>query len=167
MTHSQLIELAARWLRKEHVVVATEIVTRGVEQADALGWGRTTTLIECKASRTDFLRDSRKIFRRYPDWGMGHVRYYLAPRGVIHVNDLPEHWGLLVVGKGDRVQRVARAQPITQSIAAVRRESAVLVSCLRRIGQSAPAGLSIKCYQYETKRTATLGIAVDNRDLLP
>ena len=66
VTHNDLVESAARWLRKEHSIVITEMSGSGSwnsgEIPDAIGWndGSTTTLIECKASRSDFLSDRKK-----------------------------------------------------------------------------------------------------------
>ncbi len=34
----------------------------------------------------------------------------------------------------------------------------ILLSCLRRIGHTAPKGVSIRCYTIESKNTATLGL---------
>ena len=53
-------------------------------------------IIECKANRSDFLKDKKKVFRQYADMGMGVLRYYFCCDRVITKEDLPENWGLLV-----------------------------------------------------------------------
>jgi hypothetical protein len=99
-THAQLVGRAGEWLRgtARCPIVFTEIVSMNSETPDAIGWrnsARESLLVECKASRSDFLADKRKGFRRDAEFGMGLFRYYLCPPGVIRVEDLPPHWGLL------------------------------------------------------------------------
>lgn len=60
-------------------------------------------MIECKASRSDFLADRKKKFRVDPALGMGDARLFLAPPGIIRAADLPAGWGLLVA-EGGRVR---------------------------------------------------------------
>ena len=98
MTHHELVERGARWLRntKRCRVVLMEIVTSVSETPDVIGWkGALTTLVECKTSRSDFLRDKHKSFRINRDKGMGFRRYYLTPPGLLTLEDLPEMWGLI------------------------------------------------------------------------
>ncbi len=45
-------------------------------------------------------------------------------------------------------------------------EIRMLLSTLKRIGHDAPEGISIKCYNYETKNRATLGIEKINPGLV-
>ncbi|EAZ98139.1 hypothetical protein MELB17_09653 [Marinobacter sp. ELB17] len=63
-------------------------------------------LVECKASRSDFLADRNKPFRLDPDLGMGIYRFYLCLPGVIGVADLPDGWGLLYA-EGEKIRRIA------------------------------------------------------------
>jgi hypothetical protein len=63
-------------------------------------------MIECKASRGDFLSDGKKIFRKSPHMGMGDFRFYLCPKGLILPEDLPEKWGLVWVSKGKATQKI-------------------------------------------------------------
>ncbi|NID14357.1 hypothetical protein [Luteibacter yeojuensis] len=100
MTHSELVEIAGRWLRGTAgcKVVMTELVALcgNGEIPDAIGWrGNDSILVECKTSRADFFADRAKTFRREPERGMGALRYFLAPEGVLKVDDLPPRWGLL------------------------------------------------------------------------
>ena len=102
MTHAELVERAARWLRNSRGcgVVVTRACVWTTEQPDALGWNATgaSLLVECKASRADFLRDRKKPHRKYPGKGMGNYRYYLTPPGLVGLEELPEGWGLLECG---------------------------------------------------------------------
>ena len=86
---------------------------------------------------------------------MGNRRYYLAPKGMIRPDDLPEGWGLLEpYGNG-----------FTASVGAgafrdkdCQMETNLLVTAMRRIKGMMPRGTSVKSYYYETGNTATLGI---------
>jgi len=158
MTHDDVVKKASAWLRKKCPVVVTEIAS-SPEQPDALGWRSwDPILIECKASRGDFLSDKKKWFRKKPNMGLGKFRYYMAPEGVIKADEVPEGWGLLEI-RGNRVFEVVKAVEFDK----YRRhgEVGILLSLLQRIGQTAPKGVSIRCYKYETKNTATLGIVSD------
>lgn len=156
VSHRALVEVAAAWLRKQgHAIVATEVVTTG-ETPDAIGWkGTCATLIECKVSRADFLADSAKPFRRDPQRGLGYLRLYLCPTGVIESPELPEGWGLLE-WNGDKVRVIKKPEPKYEHN--VRQEVSILLSILRRIGQNPPPGVSIRAYTFITKCTATVGI---------
>ena len=115
-THAGLVSRAVDWLRngaaipsnysgprvlkreyKCHVTLA-EARSYISEIPDAIGWafgGRVSVLVECKASRSDFLRDRKKYFRSRAKYGIGRFRYYLAPKGLIGFDEVPENWGLL------------------------------------------------------------------------
>jgi hypothetical protein len=112
LTHADLVERAARWLRntKRCGVVLTEC-SNGREIADAMGWNmRQSLLVECKTSRADFLRDRHKPTRRIPELGCGNYRYYMTPRGLLRIEELPEKWGLLEIhGKIVRVVKKAES----------------------------------------------------------
>ena len=156
MTHAELVEHGRRWLSRTHPIVVTEIATTG-EEPDVIGWqGTFSTLIECKASRVDFKRDAHKAFRKNPDAyrGMGYARYYLCEHGVITPADLPDGWGLLYV-RNDKVRLCCTPNRFWDS-RAMQNEIGVLLSVIRRIGQTAPVGVSIRCYTQETKARATL-----------
>ena len=158
-THDDLVALAAKWLRRRMPVVITELATGG-EEPDAIGFNpRATILVECKASRADFLSDNGKLWRQRPDlgFGMGDRRYYLTPKDMVAAEELPERWGLLWALPGGRIREelAAACFPGKDS----RREHAILVSALRRLGQTCPDGLSVKAYTYQTKCRATVGVA--------
>jgi hypothetical protein len=162
MTHAELVELAAEWLRAKCSVVITEMVAVSVtmECPDAIGWySHASYLVECKASRSDFLADRKKQFRQSPEHGMGTYRYFLAPKGMIRPEELPANWGLLEVGEGGKVRAKVKAahQP-----AYFQAERDLLLSSLKRVGKAIPdgAGVSVKYYTYKTKSMATMGVQV-------
>lgn len=108
--HAALCLLAERWLRRQGFGVVFRDRFRAItdhgEQPDAIGWrGGISAVIECKATRADFLADRNKPFRVEPTRGMGDWRFYLSPGGVITVADLPSGWGLLHAN-GSRVSSV-------------------------------------------------------------
>jgi hypothetical protein len=112
-------------------VVLYEFAAEAEENPDVIGWapGAGSVLIECKSTRSDFLKDATKTVRRNPRSGMGQRRYYLCPVDLIQVTDLPSKWGLLWVAKGQVVvKREARGYPERNLAAEVR----FLTSMLRR-----------------------------------
>jgi len=156
LVHAMLIEAAAKWLAKCHSVVITDMVSATGETPDAIGWAAWhSTLIECKASRADFMADADKRHRR-DGQGMGDFRYFMAPAGIIPLELLPEKWGLIEVAPDNRVRVAVKPQQCSNDKGS---ERTLLISALRRIGQNPPHGVSVKCYTIETKRTATIGLA--------
>lgn len=154
MTHPQLIDIAADWLRRTCSVVVTECATTG-EEPDAIGWqGTHSTLVECKASAADFRADSSKPFRRSPFMGIGQHRYFLSAPGIIQMDKLPAGWGLLEV-TGSRIRVVRKSDGFEANHP---QEMRILLSCLRRIGHTAPKGVSIRCYTIDTLNRASIGI---------
>lgn len=142
MTHSDLVRVAARWLKSKAVtcdsislircpIVFTEMVTLMSETPDAIGFfqSRFSILIECKASRSDFLADKKKRFRVRPELGVGDYRYFMTVAGLISIAELPERWGLLevsgknvtVVQKAGRQQKKAMSNEMVMLASAVRR----------------------------------------------
>lgn len=155
LAHAVLVELAAKWLRVKHAVVLTELATSG-EEPDAIGWrGARSTLVECKASRSDLLADRNKYFRRDPILGVGANRFILTVPGVATLDSIPEGWGLLEV-TGSKIRKIKDSQSFVPNFAA---ELSLLLSTVRRIGANAPAGVSIRCYTIETKNRATLSVS--------
>lgn len=160
LTHSLLVEQAAKWLaRKGCAVVITDMTHGGPETADAIGWsGSRSILIECKASVSDFRADAKKVFRREPERGMGCARYFCAMRGILPLAELPQKWGLL---EWDGKMMWEARKPEHHAESAARQEISLLLSALRRVAVSAPKGVSVKCYTIETKNRATLGIEAE------
>lgn len=99
MTHAELVARAGAWLKIQGCgIVFTELVTYAGEIPDAIGWrdmGANSYLVECKASRSDFLADRKKPFRTEGTLALGRYRYYLCPPGMIKPEELPPKWGLL------------------------------------------------------------------------
>lgn len=102
-THKELIPIAYKWaMTKGKCGVAFKelnTLTCNSEYPDILGiqGAGNTLLIEVKVSRTDFLADAKKTFRKYPNLGMGTYRFYFCPVGLIKVDELPTGWGLIYV----------------------------------------------------------------------
>jgi len=137
MKHSTLVAMGVRWLSRQCSVVLYEFATPAEENPDVIGWapGAGSVLIECKLSRSDFLRDAGKTVRKNPRAGMGQRRYYLSPVDVIEVKDLPAKWGLLWVVRGQViVKREARGHPERNLAAEVRFLSSMLRRAQIRIG---------------------------------
>jgi hypothetical protein len=97
MTHKDLVEIGYRWLLKRGGcgVALKELKSMSAEIPDAIGFSsHHSHLIECKVSRSDFMKDKKKGHRAF---GMGDYRYFICPTGLISVNELPEKWGLIYV----------------------------------------------------------------------
>lgn len=151
LTHADLVTLAARWARRQRrypIVLSDVRMTCINEQPDVIAFGLSgSLLIECKASRGDFLRDALKPFRRDPSRGLGHVRYYCAPEGILTPHeDLPEGWGLLVPTARGSLRVEVVPSPVYFDVDQ-RAERAILVGALvrategwgrRMFGESAP-----------------------------
>ena len=118
MTHSYLVERAAKWLRGTHrcnPVLAEHKCFATSESPDAFGVNSDGSIVvECKVSVADFYADQRKQFRKNPEMGMGRVRYYLTPKDLINKDrlTLAPGWGLAEV-RGSRI-RVIRESDIFQ-----------------------------------------------------
>jgi hypothetical protein len=143
--HSELIQIAERWLLNTRGCgfVLKELPTAySKEIPDVIGFRNGhSILIECKATRSDFLSDKRKSFRKYPQLGMGLIRLYMAPTGVISPDDLPSKWGLIEVNergkamkkRGPRGNAWTRQTRWMFSARNTRAEYALLISALRRV----------------------------------
>lgn len=132
-THKQLVQRIAHWykMRRQSCVIMAEFVTAAQEIPDIIIWGSGahSTLIECKVSRSDFLSDKSKFFRRQEDYGMGEHRYYAAPKGIISLDELPYGWGFLEVDN-KFVRKLV--EPI-QKESNKNKECLMLISALRRL----------------------------------
>ncbi|MDY7001352.1 MAG: hypothetical protein SVS15_06180 [Thermodesulfobacteriota bacterium] len=136
MTHADLVRRAERWLLNTKGCGFTfrELASVGNEIPDAIGWrraGQISILVECKATRNDFLSDKRKFFRRHPQMGMGDYRYFMCPAHLINprANELPSGWGLLWVYPG-QVREVSSSIRFEKSH---KGEVGLLCSALRRV----------------------------------
>jgi len=124
----------ASWLKntKRHTIVISELSTKNGETPDIIGWlgHASSTLIECKVSRSDFLSDKKKWFRQRSYDGMGDMRYFAAPKGLLSVNEIPEGWGLLEVDGNRFVRKVKKAELLEAN---KNSECVMLMSALRRL----------------------------------
>ena len=127
--------MAIVWLRHYRcgVVLSEQACVNG-EMPDAIGWKRVchSVLVECKASRADFLADREKLFRQQPEIGVGCERFYLAPRGLIRIDELPAGWGLLEVCGREIEQAKASAKKL-RSETGFQHEMNLLLASLRRV----------------------------------
>jgi hypothetical protein len=99
--HTELVDMAYEWVLKSTSCGCAfkelnSLACNG-EYPDVIGFGSGghSVLVECKVSRNDFVKDKCKSFRMSPNLGMGTQRYYLCPRNVIQIEDLPKGWGLI------------------------------------------------------------------------
>jgi hypothetical protein len=113
MTHAELVQVAARWLRntKGCGVVLTEHHGGTIEIPDAIGFKKWHSIqVECKVSVSDFKADAKKEGRRFDrttgEYRQAAERWYLTPAGLITPSraELVD-WGLLSYD-GNRVRVV-------------------------------------------------------------
>lgn len=139
MTHSELVKRSEYWLQQQHGKYRCSFTLREYscyswEQPDVIGWQCSTllsVLIECKATRSDFLSDRKKKFRANPGLGAGNYRFYACPPKLIGIKDLPEYWGLLWIHP--RKVTLEWAPSSFDNSAIYRNEMPFLVSALRRV----------------------------------
>jgi hypothetical protein len=96
--HKDLVREADKWLKANGWKIVIRDCFRAYtdtgEQPDVIAWRNgVSLLVECKASRSDFLADKSKAFRAHG--GMGDWRFIFCPPGVVDVADLVPGWGLL------------------------------------------------------------------------
>jgi hypothetical protein len=135
MTHAKLVSMAVRWLRRYRCgVVLSEQACVSGEMPDAIGWKKAchSVLVESKVSRSDFLCDRDKPFRQKPENGVGCERYYLAPRGLVRIEELPTGWGLLEVC-GREIERAKASSKNLRSAIGFQNEMNLLLASLRRV----------------------------------
>lgn len=140
MTHAELVQRAARWLRntKRCGLVLTEFVAGSAREIpDAIGWthgGKWSYLVECKTSVGDFYAERRKPAKR-SEWlygAIGRERYYLTERGVLGAERVKKNrpgWGLLEV-RGRQVRVILKAIPFDHRC--LLRETPLMYSYIRR-----------------------------------
>lgn len=98
MTHGELVLSGEKWLRNSVgcSVVAAELTCLSWQQPDVIGFKSSDSyLIEVKVSRSDFHADKKKNHQLTPEKSVGNYRWYLAPSGLLTIDDLPKGWGLL------------------------------------------------------------------------
>lgn len=135
MNHAFLVARAVEWLRRYRCgVVLSEQACVSGEMPDAIGWKRTchSVLVECKISRADFLADRNKPFRVKPQLGVGSERFYLAPKDLVKVEELPPGWGLLEYHNRS-IELVRASKKNLRSDEGFRCEMNLLLASLRRV----------------------------------
>ena len=123
------------WLRRYRCgVVLSEQACVSGEMPDAIGWKKTchSVLVECKASRPDFIADRDKPVRRRPETGVGCERYYLAPKRLIRADEIPSGWGLLEVN-GRELEKTKASAKNLRSEVGFGYEMNLLLASLRRV----------------------------------
>lgn len=112
--HRDLCTKAAKWLDRRCTFAVSEPPIPGIELPDALGWkGAVSFLIEVKTSRSDFHSDKYKNCRVHDHLSIGDYRWFLAPKGILTEEDLPENWGLLeAYGKTHRIKELVKPKQI-------------------------------------------------------
>ncbi len=127
--------MAVAWLRRYRCgVVLSEQACVSGEMPDAIGWKKAcrSVLVECKVTRSDFLVDRAKPWRRQPETGVGSERYYLAPQGMIECEELPGGWGLLEIC-GREIEMRKRSARNLRSATGFEYEMNLLLASLRRV----------------------------------
>ncbi len=97
----------------------------------AMPYGAHTIQIECKASRSDFLSDKKKMTRQKPEQGAGRVRWYYCAPDICEPSEVPENWGLVIPVGTNRHKYLVKPKPIIQNDVGHRRD----FNILRRIAQ--------------------------------
>ena len=140
VTHDELSKLVAKWLKRHSqnmlipncATVAVDMKTLEQEKPDVIGWnGCSSTMIEVKVGRGDFLQDFKKPFRQICEKGVGEFRYYCCPSGLIRENELPDKWGLLYLNEENKMDIIKVAEIQKANLKAERN---MLISLLRRQG---------------------------------
>lgn len=179
MTHSDLCLIAVKWLKRSnsaggpgcHVAVSECRSGWTGEIPDAIGFRAAgfddgSVVIECKTSRADFLADKKKAHRE--SGGIGNWRYFMAPAGLIKLDELPAGWGLLEVNSRGHVKAVAglatyygagydtvRKETLAWWHEADRdREQFLLVKLLHRVGDVEAMNRNLRIAYAEQQRLA-------------
>ena len=150
ITHRNLCIKAAKYLRSNGIhpwhraQYSVYELERTGESPDAFAWGNSSTqLIEAKISRSDFLSDKKKLWRKIPYYGLGKFRSYLCPINIIKPEDLPKHWGLLYIDEKGKITKIKEASSQESNHI---EEINLITSILRREGIK-PKMFSYKVYK--------------------
>lgn len=139
MIHKDLVELAENWLKDSKTekdipflqtcgAVIAKSGSSAKEQPYAIGFTFSTSiLIEAKLNDSDLGADKRKTLHIDRD-KLGDYRFYIAPKGLVSADNIPNKYGLLEVD-GSRVNIVKEPEYIG---AQKESEVALLASVVRR-----------------------------------
>lgn len=108
MTHDDLVKFSvcyARELGFPLSIAGLVTANRSGEIPDVLAFrgGGDSLLIECKVSRSDFLRDLRKPFRQAYETGMGAYRMYVTLPNVVPQSFIDQSRWLVVEYDGAEI----------------------------------------------------------------
>ena len=114
LTHDEVADIGAKKLRSMGYPISFSNMTSAThgEQPDALGMNAyaDSFLLEAKVSRSDFLSDKNKPWRK-DGCGIGMRRAYITPKGLLNISDIPYGWELWEVhGKNKPVVKVIKGQ---------------------------------------------------------
>lgn len=81
MTHAELVRRALKWAQNQCIIAFPELVSMNYEIPDVWGYGRgRSILIECKATRADFLADQKRCSGAKPTWAWAIIGFLCAHR---------------------------------------------------------------------------------------
>jgi hypothetical protein len=153
LTHADLVQRAAAWLAsRRHAVVLMERSPRWVwESPDAFGVRSPgiVSVIECKTSRADFMRDAHKP-HAVSGMTMGDERWYMTPPGLLDPAGLPADHGLLEV-HSLQVRTVVKATPRAVTVDQMRKALAFLYDhrrCVKCDGPKESGHLRLQMNDY-------------------
>ncbi|MBU2723882.1 hypothetical protein [Acidithiobacillus ferridurans] len=154
MMHKDLCALARTWLQRPAsrsgpgcaVAVSESGNWVNKEVVDAIGWRpygerAGSVLVEAKTSRSDFFADRAKKHRANSERGVGKYRYFMAPEGLLRMDEIPPQWGFITVNRRGHIKVVAghvhlrRGEPDSWAHPChAPAETALLIQCLARVG---------------------------------
>jgi len=100
MKHDELVEIGYKWVLNKCGFAFKELVSinQTGEVPDVIGFNSIGSfLLEAKTSLADLRREQKKYFRRHSEDGMGDWRFYITVKGLISLEHIPKHWGLIEV----------------------------------------------------------------------
>lgn len=138
-THDELCKISAKWLNEGGRIappscpfVAVEVHTALDEVPDVFGWSsHLSVLIECKTSKSDYIKDFKKSFRANSASGVGEYRYFCCEPKLIRPEGLPNQWGLLWISEEGKVEVKREAERQTSNLFG---ERMIISSVMRRKG---------------------------------
>lgn len=147
LSHANLCQLAVGWLKRPnsrgghgcHVALAECKTGWCGEMPDAIGfrasggWDDGTVMVEVKVSRSDFLADKAKPHRIAG--GVGDWRYFMAPEGLIKLDELPEKWGLIEANKRGHIKTVKGVYQDASYYDAIERSKSMRHEDANRLGE--------------------------------
>lgn len=140
LSHRDLCEIGGRFLKTTKIYylkckfIVVELVSFSQETPDVFGIDSTrSVLIEVKMSRADFKNDFKKKFRNGKSLGLGQMRYYLCPEGLLKPEEMPKNWGLMYCSNSNKITIVRNATPFLDHERNFRGEMLIINSILRRL----------------------------------